>query len=421
MKVLVIGQGGREHALVHALAQSSSISEIHAIPGSDGMRREAVCHEMPWSDSEKLISFCLRTEIDFVFVGPEDPLVAGLSDQLRERGILVVGPSQESAQLEGSKIFAKEFMREAEVPASNFVIVDSVSTTMEQAPHFTAPFVLKADGLAGGKGVFICKDLNELKLAATDLFEKRTLGDAGNRALLEQFMPGWELSYLVLTNGKSWETLPLAQDHKRLADGDVGPNTGGMGTVAPMKISSELRSQIENMIVRPSVELLAQRNLLYRGILFIGVMVTAQGPQVLEYNCRFGDPETQVILPLVDGDLGLIFKDLSAGKLQPLKQKNLFASCVVMAAPGYPSSPEKNLPIEGDIESATDLSYFLHAGTKKDPTGRWVTNGGRILNAVGLGSTLRESLEKAYQQTEKAKWMGIQKRMDIGSKSSNEG
>lgn len=418
MKVLVIGQGGREHALVHALSHSPSVSEVHAIPGSTGMHREAVCHPLRWDQPEQIISFCLRTEIDFVFIGPEDPLVQGLSDQLRDRGIFVVGPSRESAQLEGSKIFAKQFMSEAKVPTSAYEIVDSVATTMSAASKFTPPYVLKADGLAAGKGVFICENLTELESAATDLFEKKILGSAGDKALLEQFMPGWELSYLVLTNGREWQTLPLAQDHKRLSDGDRGPNTGGMGTVAPMTISADLRSQIEEKIVRQSVGLLNEKNMLYRGILFIGVMVTQQGPQVLEYNCRFGDPETQVILPLIDGDLGLIFKDLSVGKLQPLKQKNLFASCVVMAAPGYPMNPEKNLPIDGQIDAETEFSYFLHAGTKKNSEGKWVTNGGRVMNAIGLGASLKESLEKAYQQSEKTKWMGLQKRSDIGAKAT---
>ncbi|MEZ0391911.1 MAG: phosphoribosylamine--glycine ligase [Pseudobdellovibrionaceae bacterium] len=414
MKVLVIGQGGREHAIVHALSQSSSVTEIHAVPGSAGMSRQAVCHDLNWKDTESLIQFCLRTEIDFVMIGPEDPLVDGLSDRLRERGILVVGPSAESAQLEGSKIFAKEFMASAKVPTSKFEIVSSVDEVRKVASHFTPPYVLKADGLAAGKGVFICKTLAELETAATDLFEKKILGSAGNRALLEQFMPGWELSYLILTNGKEWQTLPLAQDHKRLQDGDQGPNTGGMGTVAPLKISEKLRNEIENRIVAPSVAELTAKNYLYRGILFIGIMVTEQGPQVLEYNCRFGDPETQVVLPLLDEDFGEIFKNLSQGQLRPLKSKNIFSSCVVLAAPGYPMNPEKNLPIEGDLESSTEFSYFLHAGTGKDQKGHWMTKGGRVLNAVGLGSSFQEAIRNAYSQATKANWMGLQKRSDIG-------
>jgi len=416
MKVLVIGQGGREHALVHALSQCSSVSEIHAIPGSAGMSRAALCHDMDWRQSLALIEFCLRTQIDFVMIGPEDPLVEGLSDRLRERGILVVGPSAEAAQMEGSKIFAKQFMKASNVPTAAFEIVSSWRDVQQVVTKFTPPYVLKADGLAGGKGVFICKDLTELEKASLDLFENRILGDAGHQALLEQFMPGWELSYLILTNGKSWQTLPLAQDHKRLMDGDVGPNTGGMGTIAPLQIEQSLREQIESRIVAPTVAHLHEKNYLYRGVLFIGVMVTEQGPQVLEFNCRFGDPETQVILPLIDGDIGVILKELSQGKLHSFKQKNLCASCVVLAAPGYPMNPEKNLVIEGDPARSKEMSYFLHAATKKDSEGRWLTNGGRVLNAVGLGTSAQESLANAYDQSQQVRWMGLQKRMDIGSK-----
>jgi phosphoribosylamine--glycine ligase len=414
MKVLVIGQGGREHAIVHALSQSPSVSEIHAIPGSSGMSRAALCHELNWRKTEDLIQFCLRTEIDFVMIGPEDPLVEGLADQLRSRGILVVGPSSETAQLEGSKIFAKKFMTAAGVPTSRYEIVTNRAETLQAARNFNPPYVLKADGLAAGKGVFICRDLSELETAAENLFEKRILGQAGEQALLEQFIPGWELSYLILTNGHSWQALPLAQDHKRLLDRDQGPNTGGMGTVAPMSTDPALKERIEKEIIAPSVTQLASQNYFYRGVLFFGVMVTDQGPMVLEYNCRFGDPETQVILPLIDGDLGIILKNLAEGKITPFKQKNLHASCVVLAAPGYPMNPEKNLPIEGDIESATSFSYFLHAGSRKDAEGHWFTNGGRVLNAIGLGATREESLRNAYLQSEKVKWMGLQKRSDIG-------
>lgn len=320
-KVLIIGQGGREHALVKAFARSPSVSEIHAIPGNDGMKKEALCHNLDWRDTEKIIDFCIRNEISFVFIGPEDPLVAGLSDDLRERGILVVGPSREGAKLEGSKIFAKEFMTEARVPTSFHQIVKSTEDVIRLSGRFTLPYVLKADGLAAGKGVFICKTIDELKAAAQFIFEQKGLGFAGDQALLEQFMPGWELSYLIMTNGKEYQAFPLAQDHKRLKDNDQGPNTGGMGVVAPMKISAELNSKIENEIVKPVLQLLEQKNILYRGILYIGLMITNEGPKVVEFNCRFGDPETQVILPLLDGDFGQIFRELSLGHVTELKQK----------------------------------------------------------------------------------------------------
>lgn len=413
MKALVIGSGGREHALVKALSSSPSISEVHAIPGNDGMR-EAVCHPMDWKEIESLIQFCLRTEIDFVFIGPEDPLVYGLADRLRERGILAVGPSADAARLEGSKIYAKQFMQEAKIPTSKFSVVTTVEETLTEAKNFTAPYVFKADGLAAGKGVFICKTLEDLKKSAIEVFEEKSLGAAGKQALLEQFMPGWELSFLVMTNGAEFKTLPLAQDHKRLLDNDEGPNTGGMGVVAPLKIDETLRYKIENEIVLPTLKLLADKNHLYRGVLYFGLMITESGPQLLEYNCRFGDPETQVILPLMDADLGVLFKDLASGKLSDFKEKNKFASCVVMAAPGYPEKPERGVKIEGDLSAETSDSYFIVAGAKKSHEGQWQTNGGRVLCSIGVGKDLKESLGRAYKQTESAHWFGLQKRTDIG-------
>ena len=303
-------------------------------------------------------------------------------------------------------------MNEMAIPTAAFEIVTSVEETLRQADQFPAPFVLKADGLAAGKGVFICADKEELRLAAIDLFENKILGTAGEKALLEKFQPGWELSFLVLTNGQDFQALPLAQDHKRLRDGDEGPNTGGMGTVAPFQISANLRLEIEEKIIRPTLAGLQKYHMLYRGVLYFGVMVTADGASLLEYNCRFGDPETQVILPLIQNDLAELFLDLAKGKLQPVRLHQRSAACVVMAAPGYPQRPEKNVAIEGDPLESTALSYFLHAGSAKSDDG-WQTNGGRVLNAVGLGSTLQEAIKNAYQQASRVKWPGLQMRRDI--------
>lgn len=420
MKVMVIGQGGREHALVKALARSPSVSEIHAVPGNDGMSKEALCHPISWKDSEELIQLCLRTEIDFVFIGPEDPLVAGLADKLRDRGILVVGPNQDAALLEGSKVAAKNFMQDAGVPTAPFVVVKNVTDVKKEVSKFTPPYVLKADGLAAGKGVYICKTEQELFERASNLFDKKVLGEAGNQALLEQFQPGWELSYLVLTNGREWQTLPLAQDHKRLRDHDEGPNTGGMGTVAPLEIPTELRERIEKEIVAPSIQTLAKKGFVFRGVLFIGVMVTEQGPTVLEYNTRFGDPETQVILPLIEGDFGKLFSELARGKLLPVQTKKMAAACVILAAEGYPENPIKGTPLDGDPEFESNTGYFIHAGTKKNERGQWLVNGGRVLGAVGLGSSRAEAIESAYAMASKIKWQGLQIRKDIGAKTTSE-
>lgn len=416
MKVLIIGQGGREHALVKSLARAPSVSEIHVVPGNDGMSREALCHPLDWRETETLIGFCIRTEIDFVFIGPEDPLVEGLAEKLRERGILAVGPNQEAARLEGSKIFAKTFMEQAGVPTAPFAIVESVEATLAAAKNFTPPYVLKADGLAAGKGVFICKTLPELEESARDLFERRTLGSAGAQALLEQFQPGWELSYLVLTNGHASRALPIAQDHKRLRDHDEGPNTGGMGTVAPLVIDATLRARIEKEIVAPSIRLLEQKGLVFRGVLFIGLMITENGPTVLEYNVRFGDPETQVILPLLDVDAGLLFHELACGRLMDFNLRQMHSACVIEAAEGYPDQPVKGTPIVGDLSDESATAYFIHAGTKRSNEGGWLVNGGRVLGAVGLGSSMREAVSAAYSQSSKARWKGQQKRGDIGQK-----
>lgn len=417
MKVLVIGQGGREHALVHRLAHSPSVNEVHAIPGNDGMRQHALCHDWDWKEVEKTIDFCQRTEIELVIFGPEDPLVAGIADRFRERGLLVVGPGKDGALLEGSKIFSKEFMSDAKIPTAKYEVVTSVDECLGKALKFTPPYVLKADGLAAGKGVTINKTIDELKTSAQDLFDKKIFGEAGARAILEQFSPGWELSYLVLTNGQEFQALPIAQDHKRLKTNDEGPNTGGMGTVAPLQIDNQLRTRIENEIVRPSIETLKAKGIVYRGFIFFGIMVTESGPQLLEYNCRLGDPETQVILPLVQNDFGLLMKDLAMGKLQELQMRPLHSACVVLASPGYPAAPEKGVAIQGDPLWATESSYFLVAGAKRTPQAGWTTNGGRVLCSVGLGSSRMEALEKAYAQAGQVRWNGLQKRDDIGKRT----
>lgn len=416
MKVLVLGQGGREHAIVHALSRSPSVREIHVAPGNDGMSRQAVCHAVSWKDTDKILQLCLKNEIDFVIIGPEDPLVDGLADRLRERGVLVVGPSGHGARLEGSKIYCKNFMAEAGIPTARYKVVHTVSATMEAARSFTPPYVLKADGLAAGKGVLICHTLEQLRSGAADFFEKQTLGPAGTSALLEQFTPGWELSYLVLTNGQDFQALPIAQDHKRLSDHDEGPNTGGMGTVAPLKISPELQKQIDEKIMIPCLRNLQKHGIVYRGVLFMGLMITDAGPSLLEINCRFGDPETQVLLPLIENDFGQVMKSLATGQLVPLKFRPMSAACVVMAAPGYPSDPKKGVLIHGNVFDETPSSYFIVAGAKKESSSSWVTNGGRVLCAIGLGGSLKEAIDNAYVQKAKADWAGVLVRSDIGKK-----
>ncbi|MFN8791596.1 MAG: phosphoribosylamine--glycine ligase [Bdellovibrionales bacterium] len=418
MKILVIGSGGREHALVKAFRLSPLVTELHVIPGSDGMAKDALCHpEISAQDHPKIIDFCIQDQIDFVMIGPEDPLVAGLSDRLRERGIHCVGPDREAAQLEGSKIFSKQFMSEAGLPTAPFQIVSSVDQVVSASSLFSPPYVLKADGLCGGKGVFVCETLEDLKSAARNLFEEKIFGAAGSHALLEQFLPGTELSYLILTNGHEYQALPLAQDHKRLKDGDQGPNTGGMGTVAPLQLDPRLYQRIVTEILEPTVRHLDSRQFLYRGVLFIGIMVTARGPQILEFNVRFGDPETQVILPLLDGDLAQVFFELAKGELIPLKTKKLSAACVVMSAEGYPLAPRPGDVISGLPAEEDPNSWVLHAGTRRKGED-FFTQGGRVLNCIGLGTTLHEAAEQAYRLASSIHWTGAHYRKDIGTKSS---
>lgn len=444
MKALVLGQGGREHALIRALSQSAKVTELHAIPGNDGMAKMAICHRIDWRDRERLLRFLKETKIELVIVGPEEPLVDGICDFLREEKFLVIGPGQNAARLEGSKFFSKQFMEKAGVPTAPFKVVQSVEDVEINSIYFTPPYVLKADGLAAGKGVYICSTKEDLLLAAREIFDSVRFGEAGKAAVLEQYQSGYEISYLVLTNGQDFQSLPLMQDHKRLADNDRGPNTGGMGVVGPMDLdripiegqeanrevgassdfkkipSDRVMDKIDQMIVRPVIDEIHRLNWFYRGVLYFGIMITETGPSVLEFNVRFGDPEAQAILPLLDGDWAEVFVELAKGNLLPLSWTSMFAACVVLAAPGYPGHPKKGVAISG-IEGSIDedTRYLLHAGTQREQCGdgiRWRTGGGRVLNAIGLGETLSAAIQNAYSVAGSVSWDGLQMRNDIGTK-----
>lgn len=412
MRILVIGSGGREHALVKHFSESPCVTKVFVTMGNTGMKSQAELVVMNIKEHRQVVQFCQVQKIDFVFIGPEEPLVDGLADTLRSHQIKAIGPSKYAAQLEGSKIFAKEFMKAGQVATAEAAIVSSVEQTLSAAQTYAAPYILKADGLAAGKGVFICADLAELKKAAEDLFIHKKLGLAGEKALLEKNLPGYELSFLVLTNGLSFQTLPLAQDHKRLLDNQLGPNTGGMGTVAPLMISDFLYQKIIERIVVPSIEQIKKEKMLFRGVLFIGVMVVGNEPYALEYNVRFGDPETQVILPLIENDLARLFSRLANGELDPVKTKDLTAFCIVNAAPGYPENPEKNISIELPANEVD--SYILHAGTR-ERDGVLLSNGGRVLNVIAVDSSFEKAREKAYNLNAKIKFKGRQFRTDLGN------
>ena len=416
MRILIIGSGGREHALI--MACHSKGHEVHSLPKNQAFQRHSTNHDLSYKDDRDnplVLDLCKKNKIDLVVIGPENVLVHSLADELRKHEILVFAPSQKAAELEKSKIFSKEFMLQGKIPTARAHKVKSVQETLRAAESFTPPYVLKADGLAAGKGVFVCPTKEELIQAAKSLFEEKKLGSAGDTALLEEHMVGTEVSLLVLTNGQDFSILPMAQDHKRLLEQDQGPNTGGMGTVAPIGLPQSLTDQIVKQIIHPTLQNLQTQKLFYRGVLFIGLMLTDSGPMVLEYNVRFGDPETQVILPLLEGDWAQIFWQVAKGKIPSLVWKqNLHSACVVLASPGYPDQPQKGLAIEGDVFHQTSQSYFLHAGTACTSSQNWQTAGGRVLNAIGLGETKKEALKAAYSQAQFAKWQGQHLRKDIG-------
>ncbi len=439
MRVLVIGSGGREHALVKAMKTSTLVSRVFAWPGNAGIFLDAEPLPSEVRSHQELGLWAGANKIALAVVGPESELVRGVSDILRANGVAVFGPSQQAAQLEASKIFAKDFMFEFNVPTARAVVVESVAATLKAVADsgFAAPYVLKADGLASGKGVFICSNIAELSEAARDIFEKHKLGDAGRRALLEEFQPGREISVLVLTNGDDYEVLPYGRDHKRLLSGDRGPNTGGMGVIAPINIGEALDVQIRKTVIDPTLRGLRDRKFLYRGVVFVGVMLTARGPQVLEYNVRFGDPETQAILPLLDGDWAQTLKAVAEGSVPKLKWRSDSTACIVVAAEGYPDNPVKGVPIpalkptaapipaavpsqtataaaSAAIQTTTASTVqIIHAGTNLID-GQFVTAGGRVLNVVARAPNLDLALKQAYAQLNQIVWPGAQWRDDIG-------
>jgi phosphoribosylamine---glycine ligase len=420
MNILVIGSGGREHAIINSLRKSILVNKLYTSSTNAGILQQAEPANIDIKHHDSVINFCKQFQINLVVIGPEDPLVNGLSDDLRQNDILVFGPSKQAARLEGSKIFAKKFMQAAQVPTAKSLTVNNVHDTLQAAKSFLPPYILKADGLAAGKGVFICKTLNELEYSAKQIFENNLLGSAGREALLEENLAttanSYEISFLILTNGDSFEVLPLAQDHKRLLDNNQGPNTGGMGTVAPMTIPTDLYKKIIDRVVLPSVNQLKKDQLLFRGVLFIGLMIVDNEPYALEYNVRFGDPETQVILPLISNDIAQVFFRLAQGELEPLVFNQLSAVCVVNASASYPESTHSIVEI--NLPSLTaENKYVLHAATKKIEN-KIFTNGGRVLNIIGLGNNFEEAKKNAYHLNEKVFFQGRQFRTDIGNYQS---
>ena len=418
MKVCVIGNGGREHALAWRLSISPSVTKVYAIPGSAAMSDCAELVGIDWQQSDHLIKFLKDNQVDLVVVGPEAPLVAGLADTLNKAGIPVFGPSKAAAQLEGSKVFAKDLMKKYNIPTAAYGVFHKVDEAKEFISQTGAPIVVKADGLAAGKGVVVAMTIEEANAAVEDMLSGNRFGEAGSTVVIEEFMEGEEASLLAFVDGKTVVPMIASQDHKRIFDGDKGPNTGGMGTYAPAPVLTDaLRDEAMKTILEPMVAAMENEGMPYVGCLYAGLMITPQGPKVVEFNARFGDPETQVVLPLLDSDLGQIMMACATGTLTAdmVKWKDSSAACVILASKGYPETSSKGDVIHGDIKQH-DTTIVFHSGTKLIGD-EYVTNGGRVLGVVGLGKDLRIALDRAYGRIEHIDFEGMQYRTDIGAKA----
>ncbi len=418
MKVCVIGSGGREHALAWRLSISPSVTKVYAIPGSAAMSDCAELVGIDWQQSDHLISFLKDNQVDLVVVGPEAPLVAGLADVLNKAGIPVFGPSKAAAQLEGSKVFAKDLMKKYNIPTAAYGVFHKVDEAKAFIAQTGAPIVVKADGLAAGKGVVVAMTIDEANAAVEDMLSGNRFGDAGSTVVIEEFMEGEEASLLAFVDGKTVVPMIASQDHKRIFDGDKGPNTGGMGTYAPAPVLTDaLRDAAMKTILEPMVAAMKKEGMPYVGCLYAGLMITDEGPKVVEFNARFGDPETQVVLPLLDSDLGEIMMACAKGTLTSnmVKWKDSSAACVILASKGYPETSSKGDVISGDIKQY-DTTIVFHSGTKLVGE-NYVTNGGRVLGVVGLGKDLRTALDRAYERIEHIDFEGMQYRTDIGAKA----
>ena len=418
MNILLIGSGGREHALAWKLAQSPSLTKLYAAPGNPGIAEEADCVALNADDHAAVADFCREKDIALVVIGPEAPLVAGLGDDLRAAGIAVFGPDRAAAQLEGSKGFTKDLCERAGVPTAGYVRTRTLEEAWGALRNFDAPFVLKADGLAAGKGVVIAETREEAQEALSEMFDGK-FGDAGAEVVIEEFMAGEEASFFALTDGESVLPFGTAQDHKRVGEGDTGPNTGGMGAYSPAPVLDEaLQARVMAEIVQPTVDTLRAEGMPYSGVLYAGLMLTEKGPKLIEYNARFGDPECQVLMMRYRGDLAQLMLLCAQGRLAEVDLGEpefdaATALTVVMAADGYPGTPEKGVRIEIGSAEAEGAKVF-HAGTKRGADGTLTANGGRVLNVTALGASVTEAQAEAYKAVDAIEFPKGFCRRDIG-------
>ncbi|PKH08821.1 MULTISPECIES: phosphoribosylamine--glycine ligase [Planomicrobium] len=412
MKVMVIGRGGREHAIVRQFARSASIEKVYAAPGNDGMRLESELVPIDEMDFAALADFAKEQQIDCTFVGPEQPLTAGIVDFFEGQGLRVFGPSKAAAQIEGSKTFAKELMAKYDIPTAEYKTFSEISSAIDYIRQMGAPIVIKADGLAAGKGVVVAKTEEDAIAAVHDMLEDQKFGESGSRVVIEEFLDGEEFSFMSFVYDGAIYPMVISQDHKRAFDGDRGPNTGGMGAYSPVpQISSETVETTYSTIVRPAVEAMAAEGAPFNGILYAGIILTPQGPKVIEFNARFGDPETQVVLPRMKSDFGDFMNALLEGEPYQLEWQERSVLGVVIAAEGYPEKPVKGQTLP-NLAGLAGVDIF-HSGTKATSKG-FAANGGRVLFISSEGDSIKEAQEKVYAQVNALSWSGFMYRTDIG-------
>lgn len=418
MKILIVGGGGREHAIAASVAKSSKAEKIYCAPGNAGIAEIAECVDIAPMEFDRLAAFAKEKEIDFAIIGMDDPLVGGIVDVFEEAGVRVFGPRKNAAILEGSKAFSKELMKKYQIPTAAYETFTDPKEALAYLETAQFPIVLKADGLALGKGVLICNTLDEAREGVREIMEDKKFGDAGSKMVVEEFLTGREVSVLSFVDGKTIRIMSSAQDHKRAKDGDQGLNTGGMGTFSPSPFyTAEVDAFCREHIYQATVDAMAAEGRPFCGVIFFGLMLTEQGPKVLEYNCRFGDPEAQVVLPRMKTDVLEVMEACVDGRLDQvdLEFEDNAAVCVVLASDGYPVSYEKGLPIEGFESFAGKDDYFcFHAGTKRGDDGSVLTNGGRVLGITATGADLKEARSKAYEATEWITFANKYMRHDIG-------
>ena len=422
-KILIIGSGGRENSIAWALSRNESIQQIYVCPGNGGTSNfeKCICLKTKSEDEKTIISECQRLQINLVIIGPEVPLAQGLADKMRDAGLTVFGPGKEGAQLEASKDWAKALMIENNIPTAKYWSAGSKEEALTILQKFNQPLVIKADGLAAGKGVTVCETIEQSRDAIVEVFSGK-FGSAGNKIILEEKIEGPEVSIFALCDGEKLIVLPPAQDHKRLLDGDNGPNTGGMGAYAPaLLINQQDLNDLTELVLIPTLKGLKKKKIKYIGVIYAGLMLTSSGPKVIEFNCRFGDPECQALMPLMGKEFASVLFACAKGELEnapKLTFKTKRSACIVAASKGYPESPQKGDKIDINIESNSSLQVF-HAGTTVDKSDNIITSGGRVLSIVAQGESFDEAFELAYSNLKKIKFDGMHFREDIGYQVRN--